>query len=126
MNIQQLDHLVLTVRSIQKSIDFYTRILGMESIEFGNGRQALKFGQQKINLHPVSNTFKPHANQPVPGSADLCFICDTTIQQIIRKLKEKSIPLECGPIERTGARGKILSIYIRDPDNNLIELANYI
>ena len=124
MKIQQLDHLVLTVRDIQTSIDFYTQVLGMLAISFSQNRKALKFGQQKINLHLAGNEFLPHANQPCPGSADLCFIVDSSIEDIQKELAEKNIAIESGPVERTGATHKLISVYIRDPDKNLIELSN--
>lgn len=126
MKIQQLDHLVLTVRNIQTSIDFYTQVLGMQAIIFSNNRKALKFGQQKINLHLAGSEFSPHANQPCPGSADLCFITNSPIENIQKELEEKNITIESGPMERSGATHKLISIYIRDPDNNLIELSNEI
>lgn len=124
MKILQLDHLVLTVQDIQTSIDFYTQVLGMQAISFSDNRKALKFGQQKINLHLAGNEFLPHANQTCPGSADLCFIVDSSIEHIQKELEEKNIEIESGPIERTGATHKLISIYIRDPDKNLIELSN--
>lgn len=126
MKIQQLDHLVLTVQNIQASIDFYTEILGMQLVEFADNRKALKFGSQKINLHQVGNEFSPHAECPTTGSADLCFIVDSSIDDIVQELKSQHISIESGPIERTGATHKLISVYIRDPDNNLIELSNEI
>ena len=126
MNITQLDHLVLTVKNIRASIDFYTRVLGMHEVEFANGRKALSFGRQKINLHLAGSEFTPHAAKPTPGSADLCFICDTSIEKTLSELKAQQVNIIEGPVERTGTTGKLLSIYIADPDNNLIELSEQV
>ena len=124
MYLSQLDHLVLTVRDINTSVEFYTNILGMEKIVFGKNRIALKFGQQKINLHEYKNEFEPKSLLPTPGSADLCFITETDINAVINELEDAGVEIETGPVERTGATGKINSIYIRDPDKNLLEIAN--
>jgi len=126
MNIQSIDHLVVTVKDIDMSCNFYSKIMNMDIVEFGNGRKALKFGNQKINLHQKGNEFDPKANNPICGSADLCFISTTNINEIIKELTVKDIEIIEGPVERTGAKGKILSIYFRDPDLNLIEVSNYI
>ncbi len=126
MNILQLDHLVLTVKDIDASISFYCNVLGMELIEFNENRKALKFGNQKINLHKAGNEITPHAQYPEPGSADLCFITDADINTLLSELSEQNIKIIEGPVVRTGANGSIHSIYIRDPDYNLIELASYI
>jgi catechol 2,3-dioxygenase-like lactoylglutathione lyase family enzyme len=125
MNIDRIDHLVLTVRNIETTIDFYFRILGMTAITFGEGRRALTFGNQKINLHQAGREYKPHADKPAPGSADLCFIVDQPISELQSHLQNQSIDVIEGPVNRTGATGPISSLYIRDPDNNLIELSNY-
>ena len=125
MKVEALDHLVLTVADLEKTVRFYTEILGMEFITFGSNRKALAFGEQKINLHEYGNEFEPKAAKPCPGSADLCFISKTYIREWQTFLLSKGIAIEEGPVERTGARGKILSIYIRDPDGNLIEISNY-
>ncbi len=124
MKALRLDHLVLTVSDLQKSIDFYCSVLGMALVEFGQGRKALKFGEQKINLHLHNNEFQSHAHHPTPGSADLCFIIEDKITRIHKQLSEKNIEIIEGPVNRTGANGHLISIYIRDPDNNLIELSN--
>jgi catechol 2,3-dioxygenase-like lactoylglutathione lyase family enzyme len=126
MIINRLDHLVLTVRDIEKTCAFYTAVLGMEVVTFGNGRKALAFGQQKINLHASGKEFTPHAKAPTPGSADLCFITDTPLAAVIAELKQQQVNILEGPVERTGAQGKILSVYFRDPDENLIEVSNYV
>ena len=125
MKVNALDHLVLTVTDINRTIRFYTKILGMEEITFGNNRKALAFGEQKINLHEYGNEFEPKAEKPCPGSADLCFISTTPIQEWQAFLLSNGIPIEEGPVKRTGAKGPIHSIYIRDPDGNLIEISNY-
>jgi catechol 2,3-dioxygenase-like lactoylglutathione lyase family enzyme len=126
MKIDHLDHLVLTVANIEKTCDFYGRILGFEVVTFLGDRRALKFGQQKINLHQVGLEFEPKALRPTAGSGDLCFIADTPIDQVIEELKAAHVSIELGPVERTGANGKIRSVYLRDPDQNLIEISNYL
>lgn len=125
MQVDRLDHLVLTVRSIDASCDFYSRVLGMDVIRFGAGRTALVFGNQKINLHEQGNEFEPKAAHPTPGSADLCFITPTPLDAVIAHLHICGIAILEGPIQRTGATGPILSIYFRDPDQNLIEVSSY-
>ncbi|MES9852919.1 MAG: VOC family protein [Candidatus Thiodiazotropha sp. L084R] len=111
---------------MQKSCDFYTQILGMQLIEFAGNRKALKFGSQKINLHEYRKEFEPKAAEPTPGSADLCFLTTTPLDEVEAHLKQNSVEIIQGPIERTGANEPILSIYLRDPDNNLIEISNSI
>ncbi len=124
MNIDRLDHLVRTVRDIGKTCDFYANVLGMEVVTFGGGRKALHFGRQKINLHEAGKEFEPKALRPTPGSADLCLITKTPLDQVIRHVQAHGVAIEEGPVERTGATGKIRSVYLRDPDGNLIEIAN--
>ncbi|WP_347016642.1 VOC family protein [Acinetobacter seifertii] len=126
MKISHLDHLVLTVASIENTCNFYQTVLGFEVITFKGDRKALKFGNQKINLHQQGNEFEPKALQPTPGSADLCFISDTSISEVVAHLNQLNIQIEEGPVERTGAMHSILSVYIRDPDQNLIEISNNI
>ena len=125
MNVNRLDHLVLTVASIDVTVDFYTRVLGMEAIIFGTGRTALRFGTSKINLHEAGKEFEPKALRPTPGSADICLIVDDDIATVIADLAGAGITIEEGPVDRTGATGPIVSCYLRDPDQNLIELSNY-
>jgi len=120
-----LDHLVLTVHDIEASCAFYARVLGMEVVTFGAGRKALAFGSQKINLHQQGNEFEPKAEQPTPGSADLCFITDVPLVEFIEHLHTFSVPILEGPVSRTGAVGPIESVYFRDPDANLIEVSVY-
>ena len=124
MQIDSLDHLVLTVRDLQASIGFYTGVLGMRLETFGEGRKALVFGSQKINLHVQGREFEPKAEQPTPGSADLCFLLSTPLPQIAAELAAAGIAVVEGPVRRTGACGPIQSLYVRDPDFNLIELSN--
>ncbi|MDN7247379.1 VOC family protein [Planococcus shenhongbingii] len=125
MKINRLDHLVLTVASIEDTCEFYHRILGMEINAFGDNRKALKFGNQKINLHEAGKEFEPKAKTPMPGSADLCLITDTSIPEVILHLRNCQVEIEEGPVKRTGATASITSVYIRDPDGNLIEISNY-
>lgn len=124
LNITHLDHLVLTVKDIDVSVAFYQK-LGMEKQLFLGGRVALQFGQQKINLHQLGKEFEPKAKQVQAGSADLCFIVSEPLEQVLDYLKEQHLSIEEGIVEHTGAVGKIRSIYLRDPDGNLIELSNY-
>ena len=126
MQINRIDHLVLTVADIDRTVEFYTRILGMKKIEFGEGRIALTFGEQKINLHQLGKEFEPKAQQVKAGSADLCFIIDTPVAQAIEHLRQHDVELIEGPVSRTGASGKIISAYLRDPDGNLLEVSNYL
>ncbi|MGE8599283.1 MAG: VOC family protein [Acinetobacter calcoaceticus] len=124
MKISHLDHLVLTVADIENTCNFYQTVLGFEVITFKGDRKALKFGHQKINLHQLGNEFEPKALHPTPGSADLCFISETPISEVVTHLNQLNIQIEEGPVERTGAMHPILSVYIRDPDQNLIEISN--
>ncbi|EFA76553.1 DNA polymerase III [Heterostelium album PN500] len=124
--LNHLDHLVLTTRDIDRCTEFYCDVLGLKKEVFGEGRVCLKYGKQKINLHHYQNVFKPHADIPTPGSLDLCFISTVPLREVLKRMFEKQIDIEEGPIPRTGANGKILSIYIRDPDQNLIEISEYI
>jgi len=124
MNVKSLDHLVLTVRDARATIDFYSRALGMQEVTFGAGRKALAFGSQKINLHEAGREFEPKADRPTPGSADLCFLTDTPVEQYAAQLAALGVPVIEGPVARTGATGPLRSIYVRDPDANLIEIAN--
>jgi catechol 2,3-dioxygenase-like lactoylglutathione lyase family enzyme len=125
MEIERLDHLVLTVADIARTCEFYTRVLGMEVVRFGEGRTALRFGQQKINLHPASNVPGLVADKPTPGSGDLCFITPVPLPQVIAHLNDCGVSIVAGPGPRAGAIGTIQSVYIRDPDHNLIEISNY-
>ena len=124
IEVSHLDHLVLTVADIGRTCAFYHRVLGLQAEDFGQGRTALKFGRQKINLHQQGREFEPKAAAPTPGSADLCFIAKTPIDQVLAHLKDCGVEILAGPLGRTGATGPLNSVYIRDPDNNLIEIAN--
>jgi catechol 2,3-dioxygenase-like lactoylglutathione lyase family enzyme len=126
IRIDRLDHLVLTVADIDVTCDFYARVLGMGVVTFGEGRRALSFGSQKINLHQAGREFEPKADRPTPGSADLCFIAETPLDRIVAHLQTEGIEIEQRPVDRTGATGAIRSVYFRDPDRNLIEISNYI
>ena len=125
MQIDHLDHLVLTVQNLQATCDFYSRVLGMQVTTFGANRTAVTFGAQKINLHQVGHEFEPKAEHPLPGSADLCFVTSTALVEVITQLEACGVALVEGPVKRSGASGTIVSVYIRDPDLNLIELCNY-
>ena len=122
--VEHLDHLVLTVADVEATCAFYSRVLGMEPVTFGAGRRALAFGAQKINLHSAGREFEPKALRPTPGSADLCLITSTPLEQVTAHLQDIGIEIVDGPVMRTGAQGPIRSVYFRDPDGNLIELAN--
>ena len=133
LTVQRIDHLVLTCRDVAATVRFYTEVLGMKLVIFGNGRKALSFGRQKINLHPSGQTVEGGpgkvaaiAARPTPGSADLCLIVAENTGAVIAHLAVCGIPVEEGPITRTGALGPIESVYVRDPDGNLIELARYV
>jgi catechol 2,3-dioxygenase-like lactoylglutathione lyase family enzyme len=126
VHVTRLDHLVLTVADIDKTVDFYTRVLGMRAVTFGAGRRALAFGTSKINLHLAGHEFEPKAARPTPGSADLCLIVEDSPEEILEQLRRAAVPVEEGPVDRTGATGPIRSIYLRDPDANLIELSSYL
>jgi catechol 2,3-dioxygenase-like lactoylglutathione lyase family enzyme len=126
MQVKKLDHLVLTVRDISQTCEFYARILGMEIIRFGEERLALGFGSQKINLHELGKEFEPKAAQPLPGSADLCFVTDTPIAEVLSHLDAFRVPVVTGPVVRNGALGPLLSVYFRDPDGNILEVSNQV
>jgi catechol 2,3-dioxygenase-like lactoylglutathione lyase family enzyme len=125
MRIERLDHLVLTVRDIAATCDFYSKVLGMEVVTFGAGRKALAFGRQKFNLHEAGREFEPKADRPTPGSADLCLIAQGPLDEVIEHLLRCGVPVLEGPVQRTGALGPITSVYFRDPDQNLIEVSTY-
>lgn len=125
MLVKRFDHMVLTVNNIEKSCKFYHDILGMRVVTFNNGRTALKFDKQKINLHEKGHEFNPKATHPTPGSADFCLLTDEDIEDVLKELKNKDIQIEQGPIIKQGALGEMTSIYLRDPDRNLIEISNY-
>jgi catechol 2,3-dioxygenase-like lactoylglutathione lyase family enzyme len=123
MRIEVLDHLVLTVADIDRTRDFYERVLGMEPVAFGDGRHALAFGAQKINLHEAGQEFEPKASVLTPGSADLCFLTNASVAEVVEHLEANSVEIIEGPVRRTGATGPIMSVYFRDPDGNLLEVS---
>lgn len=122
-HVLSLDHLVLTVADIEATIAFYRDVLGMEPVTFANGRRALAFGSQKINLHEAGAEFEPKAERPVPGSGDLCFLVDGPITEVAERLRGAGIEVIEGPVAREGATGPLASVYVRDPDGNLVELS---
>ena len=126
MNIDSIDHLVLTVKDIATTCAFYGKALGMQVMVFGEGRKALAFGSQKINLHQQGKEFEPKAHRPTPGSGDLCLITSVALPEVIAHLEACGVDLIEGPVKRSGAAGTLLSVYFRDPDLNLIEVSNYV
>lgn len=126
MKINCIDHIVLTVSDINTTVDFYQNVLGMELSSFAQGRTALTFGSQKLNLHQHGSEFEPHAQSPLPGSIDLCFITETPLDEAMLQVKDQGVSIIEGPVHKTGALGQLKSFYFRDPDMNLIEVANYL
>lgn len=122
--VDEIDHLVLTVSDIDATCQFYTKGLGMKLITFGEDRTALVFGRRKINLHEKGNSFSPHAKTPTPGSADVCLLTPSPIDAVAAHLKSVGIAIETGPVTRAGATGPITSVYVRDPDGNLVEIGH--
>jgi catechol 2,3-dioxygenase-like lactoylglutathione lyase family enzyme len=122
VRIRALDHLVLTVSDVEATVAFYER-LGMRREVFGEGRVALRFGTQKLNLHPAGAEIAPYARRPTPGSADVCFLVEGRLEDVVADLATAGIPIELGPVDRTGAQGPMRSLYLRDPDGNLVELS---
>ncbi len=125
MKVRAIDHLVLTVKSADHTTWFYEAVLGMEKLLFDNGRVALGFGNQKINLHEVGKEFEPRAYKAVPGSADLCFVTDAELGPAMEHVKSFGVQIIEGPVARVGAMGPMLSFYFRDPDMNLVEVSSY-
>jgi catechol 2,3-dioxygenase-like lactoylglutathione lyase family enzyme len=123
--IDALDHLVLTVADVERTVDFYARVLGMEPVTFAGGRRALAFGEQKINLHEAGREWEPKALRPTPGSADLCLLTRLAPDAVVTRLAAEGVAVEEGPVPRTGARGQMTSVYFRDPDGNLLEVSSY-
>jgi len=126
MQIDRIDHFVLTVHSIEATCEFYTRVLGMQVVTCAGGRKALQFGRQKINLHQAGKEFEPKAMSPTPGSGDFCLITQTPLQDVIAHIRSCGIELVEGPVPKTGAIGTLNSVYLRDPDGNLVEISNYV
>ena len=123
--IDHIDHIVLTTRDKEGCIRFYTEVLGMKLEKFAQNRLALRFGNQKINLHEWGREFEPRAHVAVPGSLDLCFIASVGLDAVIEKLRKNNIPIIEGPVAKTGAAGPMRSVYVRDPDLNLVEISVY-
>jgi catechol 2,3-dioxygenase-like lactoylglutathione lyase family enzyme len=121
--IKSVDHIVLTTRDFDRCIDFYTRVLGMKLERYGNDRIALRFGDHKFNVHPPGFNAGIKAHTPTPGSLDLCFLADRPLDEVIEQLKRNNVPIEEGPVVRTGAQFAIRSVYVRDPDQNLVEIS---
>jgi catechol 2,3-dioxygenase-like lactoylglutathione lyase family enzyme len=125
MVIDRIDHIVITAFDVERTLDFYAKVMGMEPITFAGGRRGLAFGKQKINLHQSGREYEPKALKPTPGSMDLCFITETPLEDVMARLKEHGVVIAQGPVEKTGALGPMMSVYFRDPDGNLIEVSNY-
>jgi catechol 2,3-dioxygenase-like lactoylglutathione lyase family enzyme len=123
--IDRIDHLVITAWDVERTIDFYQRVLGMEPVTFAGGRRGLAFGRQKINLHQAGREFEPKAFKPAPGAVDLCLVATTPLAEVIEHLKACGVAIVEGPVARTGALGPMQSVYLRDPDGNLVEVSNY-
>ncbi len=126
MRIASIDHIVLTVADLQRTLDFYVRVLGIWEVDFSNGRKALVFGSQKINLHVKGEEILPNALNANVGTADICLLADTPLERILEELEAAGIAIERGIVPQTGALGAINSIYVRDPDGNLIEISRYV
>jgi catechol 2,3-dioxygenase-like lactoylglutathione lyase family enzyme len=126
VNIDRIDHVVMTVRNLGATCAFYSRVLAMEVVTFAGDRKALAFGRQKINLHQAGREFEPRANAAAPGTIDICLITTTPLAEVIEHLKACGVPIIEGPVLKTGATGPIRSVYFRDPDDNLIEVSNYL
>jgi catechol 2,3-dioxygenase-like lactoylglutathione lyase family enzyme len=125
MKIDSIDHVVFTVKDINATCEFYSKVLGMEVVTFGEGRKALAFGSQKINLQQLGRESTLIADKPTSGSADICFVTSVPVSEVIAHLNSCGVRLVGGPVERNGARGMMMSVYFRDPDMNLVEVSNY-
>lgn len=124
VRVRAIDHVVLTVRDVERTLSFYQRALGMTPVAFGEGRRALAFGDQKLNLHQAGREFEPKAAFPTPGAIDLCLLTDVPMGEVIAHLRAAGVAVELGPVAKTGARHPLRSVYFRDPDGNLIEVSN--
>lgn len=124
MRVTRIDHVVLTVRDVDATVAWYERVLGMTAVTFGAGRRALAFGGQKLNLHQAGREFEPKAADPRPGSVDLCFTTEVPLDDVAAHLRSEGVAVELGPVPKTGARAPLRSLYVRDPDGNLVEIAN--
>ena len=126
MNIDRIDHVVMTARSVDATCAFYERVLGMQPVTFAGGRRALAFGRQKINLHQAGREFEPKAHLAAPGTLDICLITTTPLAEVAEHLTRCGVTIIEGPVAKTGATGPLRSVYFRDPDQNLIEVSNYV
>ena len=126
ISIKTLDHLVITASDLQATVEFYSRVLGMEHVEFGDGLHAMHFGDQKFNIHDRSTDVTPKATDIVPGSEDFCLLTDTPIEEVVAHLRGCDVPIIEGPVTRSGAAGMLNSVYFRDPDGNLVEVSNVV
>jgi catechol 2,3-dioxygenase-like lactoylglutathione lyase family enzyme len=126
MNIDRIDHVVMTARSVDATCAFYERVLGMQPVTFAGGRRALAFGRQKINLHQAGREFEPKAHLAAPGTLDICLITTTPLAEVAEHLTRCGVTIVEGPVAKTGATGPLRSVYFRDPDQNLIEVSNYV
>jgi catechol 2,3-dioxygenase-like lactoylglutathione lyase family enzyme len=125
MDLERIDHMVFTVQDVEATCAFYARAFGMEVVTFGEGRKALQFGQSKINLHQYGREFEPKARHPAPGTQDICLVTSVPLKDVVQHLQRAGVAILEGPVSRTGARGTMESVYVRDPDGNLIEVARY-
>ena len=126
MKVLRIDHVVLTVADLERTIAFYERVLGMTAVSFGEGRRAITFGDQTLNMHQAGREFAPRALRPTPGAIDVCFTTDVPLEEVAAHLRAQSVAIEHGPVDKIGARGALRSLYFRDPDGNLIEVSNEI
>ncbi len=126
MKVNGIDHFVLTVRDVEATCDFYSRVLGTEVEGFEGGRRALGLGRQKINLHQAGAEFEPKADKPTPGSGDFCLITSVPLERVVEHVRSCGVEIIDGPISRTGATGNLESVYFRDPDGNIVEVSNYV
>jgi catechol 2,3-dioxygenase-like lactoylglutathione lyase family enzyme len=124
VKVLRIDHVVLTVADVDRTLAFYERVLGMTAVSFGAGRRALAFGDQKLNLHQAGREFEPKALRPTPGAIDLCLTTDVALDEVAAHLRSQSVAIEHGPVDKIGARSALRSLYFRDPDGNLIEVSN--
>jgi catechol 2,3-dioxygenase-like lactoylglutathione lyase family enzyme len=124
MKVDRIDHVVLTCGDVERTISFYERALGMRALTFGGGRRALAFGDQKLNLHQAGREYEPKARVPTPGSVDVCFVTDVPLADVVAHLRSVGVVIELGPVDKTGARAALRSLYFRDPDGNLVEVSN--
>jgi len=124
--ITHIDHLVLTVQSLERTCSFYERVLGFDRKDKPGKPTALSFGSCKINVHQIGHTFEPKAHAPTPGSGDFCLITDRSIEDLVEHLRSLDVPIEEGPLKRNGAQGEMMSVYFRDPDQNLVEVSHYL